>query len=146
MDGNLVLDTESARQNVLFADDFSTRFRKRIDAYLERQSLPLPPNEPDPADVPDPRATCVTPLDRLDLAPAGVQTIIWATGFTGNFDWLNLPVKDSDGSPIHKEGMTSLDGLYFIGFPWLSKRKSGIIYGIEEDARTIVEHIAARLV
>jgi putative flavoprotein involved in K+ transport len=33
-------------------------------------------------------------------------------------------------------------GLYFMGLPWLSKRKSGLIYGVGEDA----EYIAGAVV
>ncbi len=38
-----------------------------------------------------------------------------------------------------------MPGLYFIGFPWLRKRKSGLICGVEEDAAYIVQRIAPRL-
>jgi putative flavoprotein involved in K+ transport len=38
-----------------------------------------------------------------------------------------------------------VSGLYFLGFPWLSKRKSGIIYGIAEDARYIVDTLLEQL-
>jgi len=39
-----------------------------------------------------------------------------------------------------------VDGLYFIGFPWLSKRKSGTVYGVEEDAKYIAGVLAKQLV
>jgi putative flavoprotein involved in K+ transport len=43
--------------------------------------------------------------------------------------------------PIHQQGISPVPGLYFIGFPWLRSRKSGIIYGIEEDAHYITSAI-----
>jgi putative flavoprotein involved in K+ transport len=44
----------------------------------------------------------------------------------------------------HNNGISEIDGLYFLGLPWLRKRKSEIILGIEGDAifiaRQILEH------
>jgi hypothetical protein len=31
-----------------------------------------------------------------------------------------------------------------VGFPWLRKRKSGIIPGVDEDAARIVDHLTHR--
>jgi putative flavoprotein involved in K+ transport len=47
--------------------------------------------------------------------------------------------------PIHERGVSPVPGLYFIGFPWLNSRKSGLIYGITEDAERIVNAIAEQL-
>ena len=135
---------DSARENVLFGDTMSQRFKQMIDNYLEQQGINAPPTEPDSADEPDPDASCVTPINRLNLAEAGVSTIIWTTGFTAKFDWLKVPVLDNDGMPIHRRGVAPVQGIYFLGFPWLHKRKSGVIYGIEEDARFIVNLIGVR--
>jgi putative flavoprotein involved in K+ transport len=35
-----------------------------------------------------------------------------------------------------------MPGLYYVGFPWLSTRKSGIIPGVDEDAARVVDHLA----
>jgi len=58
---------------------------------------------------------------------------------------LHLPVFDRDGEPIHQQGISPVRGLYFIGFPWLNSRKSGIVYGIGQDAETIARAIAKQL-
>jgi putative flavoprotein involved in K+ transport len=133
---NLILSDEAAA-HVGLADNSSRRFKDDVDAYLTRAGITPPPLEEDPADVPDPEAKCVTPLLSLDLHEAEVGAVIWATGFTGDFSWIHLPVLDAEGMPIHQRGISPVRGLYFIGFPWLTSRKSGIIYGIEEDARYI---------
>ena len=130
----LVLSDEAAA-HVRFADEFSQRLKDGVDAYLARTGIRPPPLEDDPADAPDPRAECVSALRRLNLRDAKVSTVIWATGFTADFNWIHLPVLDAVGKPIHQGGISPVPGLYFIGFPWLRSRKSGIIYGIEEDAR-----------
>ena len=46
---------------------------------------------------------------------------------------------------MHEEGVSAAPGLYFLGFPWLRNRKSGIIYGIADDAAHIADAIARRL-
>lgn len=81
----------------------------------------------------------VSPLRRLNLREAKVRTVIWATGFTSDFDWIHLPVLDAESRPIYQRGISPVRDLYFIGFPWLSSRKSGIIYGIDEDAHYIAD-------
>jgi putative flavoprotein involved in K+ transport len=116
-----------------------------VDAYLEQARIPPPPLVDDPADAPDLRAECISPLRSLNLREANVSTVIWATGFTGDFSWIHLPVLNAEGRPIHERGVSPVRGVYFIGLPWLHSRKSGIVYGIEEDARYIAEAIAKQL-
>jgi len=142
--GTLVLSDEAAA-HVRFADEFSQRLKDGIDAYLEKAGITPPPPEDDPADAPDPQAECVSPLRRLNLREEKVSTVIWATGFTADFSWIHLPVLDAEGKPIHQRGVSLVRGLYFIGFPWLNSRKSGIIYGIEEDAHYIAGAISEQL-
>jgi putative flavoprotein involved in K+ transport len=140
----LILSDEAAA-HVRFADEFSQRLKDGVDTYLAQAGITPPALEADPADTPDPEAACVSPLRQLNLREAKVSTIIWATGFTGDLSWIHLPVLDAEGKPIHERGISPVRGLYFIGFPWLNSRKSGIIYGIEEDARSIAGAIAAIL-
>jgi putative flavoprotein involved in K+ transport len=83
-------------------------------------------------------------ITRLDLNAAGISTIVWATGYTFDFSLVKLPVVDSDGYPIQKRGATRFEGLYFLGMPWLHNRKSGILFGVGDDAAYIAAHIAAR--
>lgn len=139
--GCLVLSDEAA-VHVHYADEFSQRQKNNVDAYLARAGITPPPLEDDPADMPDPQGECVSPLRRLDLLGAKVSTIIWATGFTGDFSWIHLPILDTEGRPFHVRGVSPVPGLYFIGFPWLNSRKSGLIYGISEDAGHIADTIA----
>jgi len=143
-DGMLILGDEAAA-NVRHGDEISQHFKDEVDAYIEKIGIEPPPLEDDPADVPDPEARCASSMRRLNLTDANVNAIIWATGFTGNFSWVHLPVFDPDGMPIHQRGVSPVPGVYFIGFPWLSKRKSGTIYGVEADARYIASVLAKQL-
>ena len=142
--GRLILD-EDAATHVHFADEFSQRVRNDIDTYLARMNITPPPLEDDPADIPDPEAKCVSPLRQLNLKEANVNTVIWSTGFTGDFSWIHLPVLDDQNKPLHERGVSAERGLYFVGFPWLNSRKSGIIYGIAEDANFIADAIRKQL-
>ncbi len=141
----LLMIGDDAAAHVRFADEASQQIKDDLDAYIARTGAAAPPPEHDPADFPDPYATCVSSLRQLDLKEAGVSTVIWSTGFTGNFHWLHLPVLDAEGQPLHERGVSPVPGLYFLGFPWLHKRKSGIICGIEEDAGYIADQISAWL-
>jgi putative flavoprotein involved in K+ transport len=144
-EGSTLVLSDEAAAHVRYADEFSQRLKDAIDGYISNAGITPPALEDDPADVPDPQAECVSPLRRLDLREAKIGTIIWATGFKPDFSWIHLPVLDAEGKPIHQQGISSVSGLYFIGFPWLNSRKSGIIYGIEDDARTIAAAIAQQL-
>jgi putative flavoprotein involved in K+ transport len=81
----------------------------------------------------------------LDSRAERIGTVVWATGFGPDLDWLDVPVRARDGSLAHRRGITVLPGLYVVGFPWLSTRGSGILYGVDADAGRIAQHAAAAL-
>jgi len=142
--GTMLLNDDAA-EHVHFADEFSQRLKDDIDKYLAHMNITPPPLEDDPADVPDPEAKCVSPIRQLNFKDADIHTLIWATGFTGDFHFIHSPVFDEQGHPIQKRGVSSERGLYFVGFPWLNSRKSGVIYGINEDAKFIADAIQEQL-
>jgi putative flavoprotein involved in K+ transport len=113
------------------------------DAYAAREGLHLP--EEPAARVAEPEPSCVaTPILRLDLREAGITTIIWATGFAFDFGWLQVGALDARRAPVHRRGITEVPGLYVLGLPFLSCRSSSFIFGVEQDAARLAEHIAAR--
>ena len=83
-------------------------------------------------------------LTELDLAAAGISNVIWATGYAFDFSMIGLPVVDGDGFPIQTRGVSAFPGLFFVGLPWLHNAKSGLIFGVGEDALYIADRIAAR--
>ena len=112
------------------------------DAYVELKRLDLPP-EPE-AHVISANPDCViNPIRELNLTDEGISTIIWATGYTQNFDWLKVDTFDADGNPQHTKGISDQPGVYFLGLPWLSMRGSSFIWGVWVDAKYLAEHIAA---
>jgi putative flavoprotein involved in K+ transport len=77
----------------------------------------------------------------LNLDEASIRTVIWATGFRPDYSWLNVPVLDRKGRIKHDGGIVDLPGMYVLGLPLMRRRKSSFIYGIEDDARDISEHL-----
>lgn len=143
-DGSLIMD-DRLSEYIRFADEKSAMFKRDIDAYLARNGIDPPPLEDDAADAPaEPGAGRRAPT-RLDLAETDIKTIIWCTGFTADFSWIRLPVVDESGSPMHRGGVAPVPGLYFLGFPWLRSRKSGLILGVAEDSRHVASAIAHHL-
>jgi putative flavoprotein involved in K+ transport len=69
-----------------------------------------------------------------DGSTANPQSIIWATGFRPDFSWLRLPVIDDKGKPIHHQGITSVEGLYFLGLSWQRTRGSALLGWVGQDA------------
>ncbi len=93
------------------------------DAYVARNGLDLP-EEPEARRI-RPAPDCMTsPILELDLAKAGISSIIWATGFTTDYSWLKFDLLDAKGRPKHKRGVSTEPGIYFLGLPWLSRRGS----------------------
>jgi len=144
--------TESHEDGVIrFADDLARNIEAgdanylalldEADAWIARNGCDLPP-EPEARLIgPDP--DCVTnPIRSLDLAEAGIGTIIWATGFALDFGWLKVDAFDADGRPRHQRGVSSEPGVYFLGLPWLSRRGSSFIWGVWHDAKFLADQIA----
>jgi putative flavoprotein involved in K+ transport len=80
----------------------------------------------------------------LDLAASGISSIIWTTGFRSDWSWIDLPMFDGNGYPTHKRGITSIDGAYVVGLPWLYTWGSGRFVGIGRDTEFVADHIKER--
>ncbi|WAT83394.1 flavin-containing monooxygenase [Delftia acidovorans] len=111
------------------------------DDYIRRNGLDLPEEPEARRRLLDPE--CVThPLRELDLAAAGITSIIWATGYRVDFSWLQVDSFEPGGKPRHHRGVGHEPGIYFLGLPWLSRRGSSFIWGVWHDAKFVADHIA----
>ncbi len=148
----LVGRTESFADGKLhFAGDLAENIRNgdanhlalldEADAYIARNGLDLPEDPQERKRWPDP-ACLTTPIEALDLKEAGITTIIWATGFTVDYDWLDVDTFDEAGKPRHKRGISEEPGVYFLGLPWQSRRGSSFIWGVWHDAKFVADQIA----
>ena len=115
-----------------------------IDAYIAGRGIAAPPPEPDPNVPAMPDLDGSDLLTSIDLADAEVSTIIWCVGFDGDLTWIDDDLLDDDGVLPHRDGVGASPGLYVIGWPWLSTRRSGILLGVPADADRIVGHLTAR--
>src|SRR4051812_45231337 len=115
VDGDRLFLSEHRPVHVLHADGIAEKVRRRIDEHIERNRIAAPGAEPDPADAPEPSLSPRGP-ETLNLTEIG--SVVWCTGFRGNFDYLHLPVLDADGGIVHQGVATASPGLYAIGFPW----------------------------
>lgn len=114
-----------------------------------------------------PRGIPLARVRRKDFAPAGIErvprtigvshgypvledgrvlevsNVIWCTGFTPNYDWIDLALPSRNGIPVHNRGVTPCTGVYFVGLPFLHSLSSSLLGGVGRDAEYIVSHIAA---
>jgi len=122
------LNSADATYNSICAD---------IDAFIEREGITAPP------------ATRYTPVwepegevTELDLAAAGVTSIVWAIGYRPDYRWIEASAFDGAGRPMQNRGVTEVEGLSFVGLPWMHTWGSGRFLGVDRDAH----HIATTIV
>ena len=131
-DGRILLAPD-LKENLARADQFESDFIKKIDEFIEQNGIYAPaetlPILRDGYELEE--------IRELNLVDANITAVIWATGYSFDFSMVCLPIVDSDGYPIQKSGVTDYPGLYFVGLPWLHNAKSGLLFGVGEDAARI---------
>ncbi|MDQ0373800.1 NAD(P)-binding domain-containing protein [Cellulomonas humilata] len=73
-----------------------------------------------------------------------VSTVVWCTGFDPDHSWIELPVLDAQGRPVHERGVTDESGLYFLGLLFQHSLASSMLNGVGADASVVARHIADR--
>ena len=138
-DGNLTLADDLA-QNLAKGDESLENFKRAVNDYVTKNGLEFPTEQ-----EPGVKANIPTPASRLNLNDAGIEAIVWGSGFRCNFDWVKLPIFDEAGEPVHRRGVTQYQGIYFLGLRWLYKRKSAFLLRASgaEDAAYLAEQILA---
>jgi putative flavoprotein involved in K+ transport len=131
-------------ENIRLGDEAAVKTRRHIDDYIARHGLDGPPATDDPAETVAPRLVN-PPILSLDPSEHDLTTVIWCTGFEGDYNFVQVPgVLNARGQPLENEGLTEAPGIYFAGVDFSSTRKSGLIVGIAEEAQRLVGHIVAR--
>jgi putative flavoprotein involved in K+ transport len=75
-----------------------------------------------------------------------VANVVWCTGFGPGFSWIELPVLDGTGEPVHERGVVPGEpGLYFVGLHFLYAFTSTMIHGVGRDAAHVAEVVASRV-
>jgi putative flavoprotein involved in K+ transport len=124
-------------------DGVYTAFLDMADAHVLKHALELPDDPEARAMLPDPPGVSA-PLRRLDLRASGITSVVWATGYGVDFGWIDIPILNARGEPVHVRGITAVPGLYFLGLAWLSNLNSSFLSGVGDDAAELADHIAAR--
>jgi putative flavoprotein involved in K+ transport len=126
--------------NIRNGDDSYLSLLGEADEYIARNGLDLP-EELDAHILGSYPENATNPVTELDLTHAGISSIIWATGFAVDYSWLQVDAFDEKGRPKHQRGVSSEQGVYFLGLPWLSRRGSSFIWGVWHDAKYLADHI-----
>ncbi len=109
----------------------------RIDEHIANKGIGQPENDLEVFDwQPESAPT------QLDLDQAGIKTVIFATGYRFDFSWIDLPIFDERGYPIHERGITEIPGLCFVGLHWLHTAGSGLFYQVGRDAEYVVDRLS----
>ena len=136
-DNGKLIFARDLKDNLAKADEFERDFIKAIDEYVVLTKIEVPgerlPILNDGFELEE--------VTELDAKAAGINNVIWATSYRFDFSFIDLPIVDSDGYPRQRHGVSEYAGLYFVGLPWLHNAKSGLLYGVGEDAA----YIASRM-
>lgn len=131
--GDNIFFDNNVMEHIAFADEFSVKVKNTIDEYIQRTQVRAEEMTLDEADIPYNNDIVVSPSS-LNLKDQGITSIIWATGYCGKYDYIKLPVLDSSGQPIHRQGVSSVEGLYFVDCSWQRNHKSNFVFGVKDDA------------
>ena len=118
------------------ADTVNESIKNDIDAYIERSGIDAPAE----LRIGPIWRPAVEP-DALNLASTEVTTVIWSIGYRADYRWVKVGVFDGAGHPTHHRGVTSADGLYFLGLPWLHTWGSGRFASIARDSEYLADVI-----
>ncbi|MEO0926389.1 MAG: MSMEG_0569 family flavin-dependent oxidoreductase [Cyanobacteria bacterium J06643_13] len=127
------------KHNLDHADDVAASIKRTIDEYIAKNNIDAP-SESSYEPVWQPEAEVL----ELDYRENNITAVVWCIGYKTSFSWIDAPVFDGKGYPSHDRGVTSVQGLYFIGLPWLYTWGSGRFSGIARDAEYLSDYIAKR--
>lgn len=140
-DGTARFDTRLA-EYLDNADAVSESIKNSIDQFIDKSGLEAPSEAPyAPVWQPEPSQLGAP----LDLKAAGITSVLWCIGFRSNYRWMALPIFDERGYPKHERGITSAEGVYFLGLSWQYSWGSGRFSGVARDAQYLLEAITSAL-
>ncbi|OUE20732.1 putative oxidoreductase CzcO [Clavibacter michiganensis] len=135
-EGTRLAFTPTVEASLDHADSVMESIKDDIDRHIARSGIDAPT---------EPRYVPVWRPAReetgLDLAEAGITSIVWAAGYRSDYSWVQVGAFDGSGHPMHQRGSSAVAGLHFLGLPWLHTWGSGRFAAIARDA----EHLADRI-
>ncbi|WP_296405851.1 NAD(P)/FAD-dependent oxidoreductase [Psychrobacter sp.] len=127
-------------ENIINAEKSYLDTLEIMDKYVESNGLDLP-QDPNAKILSEMPVSMLDPLLELDFKETNINSIVWASGFGFDYDWLPFNIFNENGAPIHNKGITNEHGFYFVGLPYLSGKGSSFIWGVWHDAKRIAEYI-----
>jgi putative flavoprotein involved in K+ transport len=130
----------SLRNVCALADLKMLRLLNTIDEWVSDNRIEAePPQRYDDTEVEE------SPPLLMDLAKNNINTILWATGYSPDYSWLEIPLLDRKGKLRHHGGIVDSPGMYLMGVTLLRRRKSSYIHGAVDDARDLSAHLVSYL-
>ena len=139
-DGTAIFAPDLAT-TLAWGDEQARTFLHAIDDHIRQHALEAPAGDW-PSDLEATEDLALEAPAELNLAEAGISSIIWATGYRPDLGWVGLPFLDEEGYPRQRRGVTCVPGLYILGLDWLHTAGSGIFHGIGEDAAYLAAQLA----
>jgi putative flavoprotein involved in K+ transport len=123
-------------------DDSARTFVGRVRDFARTRGEDVPEPELDnrwrDGEMPAQEAT-------LDLDRAGIGTVIWATGYQPDVDWIRVDgALAADGAPVQTRGVSPVDGLYFVGIHRMHEAAAGTVLGCGWVAEYVADRIVER--
>jgi putative flavoprotein involved in K+ transport len=139
LDGDTLEFQPNLREHLDSADRIFNGINASIDKFIAAHGIDAPPGG-----VYEPVWTPAEERTALSLRASGITSVVWCIGFSPDFGWVDAPVFNGRGEPVHVRGVTGQGGLYFLGLPWLHTWGSGRFSGVARDAEFLAERIAER--
>jgi putative flavoprotein involved in K+ transport len=141
IENNRITFDNNLKETIQFGDGFSAQVKGGIDQFITMTGFQAADAEPDESDQPAELSIFENSPTSLDLKANNINTIIWTTGYTGDFSYIKLPVLNEQGRPIHNDGISPVQHLYFNGLPWLRNLKSSLVLGSIGDAEAVSSYV-----
>ena len=140
IDGERLQLAPDLPRNLAWADAFfGERLQPPIDRFIDLAGIDAPADDRPTVEF-DPPV-----LPELDLAKAGISTVIWTGGYAVDYRWIDLPIFAERGMPVHRRGVTDVPGLYFLGLLWQYNQTSATLFGPSLDGPHIAQAMGLRL-
>ena len=123
--GNIAHMAPDLKENLARSDQFERDIVKMVDHTVAQNNLEAPLE-----DLPILRdGYDVEVITELDLQAAGIHTLIWAMGYRFDFNFVHLPIVDSDGYPDSTARGDRCARVVFCGFALAAQTKIGAAGG-----------------
>jgi putative flavoprotein involved in K+ transport len=138
-DGRILHFTPDLHERLRAADAHDALARRLVDELIATNGLDCPQEAP----LPVLRDGFEQPIrTALDLDAAGITSIIWGTGYRFDLSWVQFPILDAAGEPLHELGVTSVPGLFVLGFTLRRKPRSSLLLYVGAEAQAIAAAIS----